>query len=198
MKMKDSPTEIYREVVHRHPEAEKALENSRHIKGQLLDWQAVALYCLTAQYDRERANILEIGTLVGFSTSLMAQAAPLANIVTLNPAANEIPDATANLSHFQNVTIVVEKSWDYLNDYDGPTLDMVFVDGDHKRAENDLPWWSWLLRGGLMLFHDYSPVQCPPVYEAVNKMAVMLERDPDVLLMDTDGIGMAGFYRRGE
>jgi predicted O-methyltransferase YrrM len=197
MKMKDSPEEICQEIVHRHPEAEKALENSRHIKGQLLDWQAVALYCLAARYNREGANILEIGTLHGFSCSLIAQAVPSAKIITLNPAKHEIPGATANLSHFQNVTIVVEKSWDYLDAYDGPMLDMIFVDGDHKRAAADVAWWGWLERGGLMLFHDYSPAQCPPVYKAVNEMAALLGRQPDVLLMDTDEIGMAGFYRRG-
>jgi predicted O-methyltransferase YrrM len=195
VKMKGNPEEIYREITRRHPEAERALENSRRIKGQLLDWQAVTLYCLATRYDREGANILEIGTLNGFSCSLIAQAAPSAKIVTLNPAKHEIPGATANLSHFQNVTIVVEKSWGYLDGYEGPMLDMVFVDGDHKQVAADMPWWGWVREGGLMLFHDYCPEQCPPVYQAVNEMAALLGRHPDVSIVDDQKIGMAGFYK---
>lgn len=34
------------------------------------------------------------------------------------------------------------------------------------------------------------------VFEAVDRMAIRLGRRPDVMIVDADGVGMAGFYRR--
>jgi predicted O-methyltransferase YrrM len=77
--------------------------------------------------------------------------------------------------------------------------DMIFVDGDHRHIEWDLPWFNRLEVGGLMLFHDYSPVDashpCPPVYEALNRMAEKLHGF-DVLIIDEGKTGMAGIVRR--
>ena len=182
-------------ILEQCPKAAIALEQSKHIRGQLESYQAAALYTLAEKYNQDGAHFLEIGTLHGYSASILAQAAPLAQIVTLNPAKHEIPQATAHLSRFQNVTIVVKKSWNHLAGYGGPPLDLIFVDGDHKRIKKDMPWWGWAREGGLMLFHDYCPEQCPPVYQAVSEMAALLGRHPDVSIMDDQKIGMAGFYK---
>lgn len=192
MRLKGSRTWLMGTLLKQNPEAALALENSAHIRGQLELHQAAALYVLAGKHNG--GHILEIGTLAGYSASLMAQAAPEAKIVTLNPAENEIPVATANLARYQNIQIVMAKSWDYLTDYKGPKLDLIFVDGDHKRVGKDMPWWDWLAGGGLMLFHDYSPKACPPVYEAVNQLGERLGRGPDVLIMDEEKVGLAGFY----
>lgn len=172
------------------PEAAQALKNSAHIRGQLEPYQAAALFALARKHDG--GNILEIGTLIGYSASLIAQAAPNAEIATLNSAAHEIEAARHNLAEWPNVQVIQAISWDYLESYVGPMLNMVFVDGDHKRVARDVPWWDWVAEGGLMLFHDYSPEKCPPVYAAVNGLAEALGRGPDVLLMDDQGVGMAG------
>ena len=176
-----------------YPDAIDALAKSGHIKGQLKLYQAAALYALARRYDK--GNILEIGTLVGYSSSLIAQAAPNGTITTLNPTTHEAKEARKNLVQYGNVTVIEQKSWDYLNKYTGPLLDMIFVDGDHVRVEKDLPWWSWLKRGGLMLFHDYTEHCSPHVCRAVDGMSEILGKGPDVLLIDTDDVGMAGFIK---
>jgi predicted O-methyltransferase YrrM len=175
---------------------EAALEGSAGIAAQILPYQAAALCILARQYDREGARLLDIGTAAGYSASVMAQAAPGAEVVTLNPAAHEVEAARRNLERWANARVVRAASWDYLADYRDPHLDMVFVDADHKRVAEDVPWWRWLTEGGLMLFHDYSAEACPPVREAVDGMAEALGRGPDILIVDDGGIGMAGFYKR--
>jgi len=142
------------------------------------------------------ANILEIGTAAGFSASLLAQAAPLATIVTLNPRDWEVATATNYLEPWPNVTAVQAVSWDYLDTYNAPELDMVFVDGDHNRIFRDMPWFNLLKVGGLMLFHDYSEVSCPSVFKTVRNFMLELKRPLDVEIIDSNLIGMAGIVRR--
>ncbi|HML23514.1 MAG TPA: class I SAM-dependent methyltransferase [Aggregatilinea sp.] len=171
-------------------------------KREIAAYQAAVLYALARQYDYEGAHLLEIGTALGFSASVLAQAAPHAHITTLNPREDESAAARLNLGVFPNVTVVAAASWDYLAHYRLPLLDLVFVDGDHARVRRDLPWWNLLRPGGLMVFHDYSPEgtyrACPPVFEALNEFAELLGRAFDVLVVDDGGVGMAGFYRRAD
>jgi len=177
------------------PGAAKALERVKHIKNKLLPYQAAALYVLAQQYDLDGARIMEIGTLQGYSASVMAQAARRAHITTLNPNKDELEVAKRNLAPCRNVTTLAMASWDY---YPAApvNVEMVFVDGDHKRARRDLPWWNLIAFGGLMLFHDYSPVKVPPVYVAVNSLCAQLKKGaPDVVIIDSDGVGMAGVYK---
>ena len=190
MNLQGTPRFLLKAILTFCPKAQQALENSAHIKSQLLPYQAAALYILARSHNG--GNFLEIGTFVGYSASLMAQAAPDAQIITLNPAEHEVREARVNLKQWPNVEVIQTKSWDYLESYDGPFLDFIFVDGDHKRIEKDLPWWDWVAEGGLMLFHDYSPKECPPVYNAVSKF---FKNSPDILLVDTEGIGMVGFVK---
>lgn len=182
------------------PAMERARANVPFLKREIWPFQAAVLYGLVrANYSRPGAQILEIGTAWGYSAAVMAEAAPEAKIVTLNPKLHEVERARGHLAAYPNVTIRMELSWDVLAAYDGPALDMVFVDGDHQRVHLDFPWWDHLAVGGLMLFHDYSPKgskrPCPSVYAAVNKFAGWLGRIPDILVMDYRYVGMAGFVR---
>ena len=195
MILQGTPQELEETISERCPAAFDAYVNSVHIPAQMLPYQALALYALATRYNVAGANILEIGTAAGFSASLLAQAAPLATIVTLNPRDWEVATATNYLEPWPNVTAVQAVSWDYLASYQGPQLDMVFVDGDHNRVPKDLPWFNWLKIGGLMLFHDYSEAACPAVYRTVNQLVLDLDRLLDVKIIDNEKIGMAGFYR---
>jgi len=164
----------------------------------MLPYQLVALYGLAQPWNVKKARILEIGTGQGASAYVLSRAAPRAQIVTLNPNAIEADFARDHLhwAGCHNVEVVAEASWDYLVDYPGPEFHLVFVDGDHRHVLRDLPWFNWLWPLGTMLFHDYSPRACPPVFEGVNHLGAALGRDPDVLIVDDDDIGMAGFCRR--
>jgi len=193
-----SPADLLATYLARAPGAELAMQRSADIPCMMLSYQAAALFWLASQYNRFGAAILEIGTLAGYSASIMAQAAPLAHIVTLNSAEAQIETARHNLASWQ-VDVRLAVSWEELALYQGRKLGMIFVDGDHRRVALDVPWFNWLRVGGLILFHDFTPAGSQPVVDAINGMAEYLSREPDIVIRDTDGIGMAGFYReRGE
>lgn len=193
MRLVGHPDDLLASILRECPEAANALTVSSNIRAQLEMYQGAALFALASSYNG--GNILEIGTFVGYSTSLIAQAAPDAIITTLNPAIHEATGARQSLSSYRNVTVIEQKSWDYLKTYAGPYLNMIFVDGDHKRVERDLPWWNWVVDGGLILFHDYTPHSSPHVCHGVDGMSELLGREPDVLLIDINDVGMAGFIK---
>ncbi len=203
MKLNGTPKSIMRhfetaKLVEALDLAEATIQHGKR-KQQIERYQAAALYKLAGQYNRPDACILEIGTYYGYSAAVIALAAPQAIFLTLNPREWEVADARRNLAHFINVNVIQDHSWDYLKNYPPPDLDLIFIDGDHKRVKLDLPWWNYVTLGGLMLFHDYSPLgsrrHCPPVFEAVNEFANWLGREPDVSIIDSGRVGMAGFYK---
>ena len=178
-----------------------ALEQIRPLhyhKGSVKEYQAGWIYVLARPYNRKGANILEIGTLLGYSAAALALAAPQAQVVSLNPTSVEAEIARKRLASYKNVSILTRFSWDYLEE-DSRIWDMIFVDGDHRQISRDMPWFNRLKAGGLMLFHDYSPAEalspCLPVYEAIQAVKAR-GRELDIEIVDNNGIGMAGFYRR--
>lgn len=179
------------------PRARAAMLKSGHIKAQLLPYQAMALYTLAERYNVDKARILEIGTGLGYSASVIAQAAPKAQIITLNTSKDEVEVARKYLVNYANVFVANIASWDYLKDFNGgPLFDMIFVDGDHKHVRRDMPWFNVLKPGGLMLFHDYSIMTSTDVYNTVNQFMSQLGRQLDVNIVDMDKIGMAGLFKK--
>lgn len=173
------------------------------VKRQLLDYQLLALWHLARQYDRPGARLLEIGTGQGGSSYMLAKAAPAARVLSLTVASAEAEAAAAfwRREGLPNVDAKVSASWGYLEALPkGDRFDLVFVDGDHNRIARDLPWFARLRVGGLLLCHDYSPQDSAApsaiVFAELNRMAERLGRPFDVLIVDRDKIGMAGFYRR--
>lgn len=178
------------------PAAKVAVDNSANIKGQLLPYQAMALYYLAKDYNYTGSKFMEIGTLAGYSSSILAQAAPNASITTINPAQWEMAEAERNLKKYANVKPVVAYSWDMLDLYEGSDLSLIFIDGDHNRIARDLPWFDKLRDGGLILFHDYNEARSGIVYGVLNATANKYDHPFDVYLMDNDGNGMVGFIKR--
>ena len=179
------------------PDAEQAIARSSEIYQGIKIYQAAALYSLMEPYNQEGNTILEIGTRLGYSASIIAQAAPLAKIVTLESVSVIVQKARNNLVSFPNIEVREGISWNVLAEYTGPMLAAIFVDADHVRAARDVPWFNWLKDGGLMLFHDYTSVGSWTVVAALQDMAHKLGRRPDVEILEERGIGMAGFYRLG-
>lgn len=205
MKRTGTPADILTAIIQEHPEVTKVLKRVRErvpaIKREIAAYQAAALYALVKPYNVAGSRILEIGTAYGYSAAVMAEAAPLATIITLNPKESEVELAKNHLLHYRNVTVLPKISWEYLAEYTGQPFDVIFVDGDHKRIALDMPWWEWVKPGGLFFHHDYSPAgtyrECPPVYECLNEWAQRMEHPLDVLVVDDGGVGMAGFYKNG-
>jgi len=200
-----SPDAILKYFVDLHPELTKlesaARKNTPNTKKAVYPYQAAALYHLAKPYNGGQA--LEIGTAYGYSCFYLASAMPKSRIVTLNGSEGEWLEDVKILEKFRNVTCLHRLSWDYLTESDGTAIyNFVFVDGDHRPGpiRRDFQYFNRLLTGGLIIFHDYSPLgsgrECPPVYEAVNELSKMLGRPPDVLIVDSEKVGMAGFIRR--
>lgn len=210
MNLTGTPVEIQVRMAERCPEVYDAIDRVRQyvpfIKREVLRHEAAVLYVLATGYNRNGANFLEIGTAWGYSAAVMAEAAPAANIVTLNPKFGEWERAIEHLKPYANVIPLLAYSWDYLDLYRHKgrgiaPFDFIFVDGGHgtEAMERDLEWWDRLRPGGLILFHDYSPDgsgrPCPSVYDAVNEWQARLRLTPDVLVTDDRGIGMVGYKK---
>lgn len=201
-KLKGTPAEIIAAVKAVHPAVTESLltvkEHVPFIKRQVSEYQGAALYALAAQYNRTGATFLEIGTAWGYSAACLAEAAPEAHLVTLNPKVSEFLKAAQHLAYWGNVTPKRFSSWDYF-DRNKDRFDLIFIDGDHNQVHKDLIWWQTLNPGGLFLFHDYAPDgswrPCQVVYDEVNRFAEKLGRPLDVLIEDERGVALAGFYR---
>lgn len=189
MKLRGTEDELWAKLG--KPATAAVLAETAHMRSKMKEYQYAALYWLARPY--EGGRILEIGTFKGRSALILSSACPKAEIITLEPY--RFDEATRNTRGRGNITVVKEYSWDYLAAHPEASFHLVLVDGDHQQALRDTPWFNRLVPGGLILFHDYSPKACPPVYQVVNAMAQRLGREPDVLVMDDEGIGMAGFYR---
>lgn len=201
----NTPSQLLTEYVALHPELVNIEQMARKVvsntKKAVYPYQAAALYHLAKPYNGGMA--LEIGTAYGYSCFYLAYAMPDSRIITLNASEGEVQAVRESkvLSRFPNVELLHRVSWEYLKESDGTACyNFIFVDGDHKRVKNDFPFFNRLVDGGLMVFHDYSPLgskrECPPVYEAVNDLAKYLGRNPDVLIVDDGQVGLAGFIRR--
>jgi len=188
-----------------HPELvgveKKARQLVKNTKKAVYPYQAAALYHHAKPYNGGKA--LEIGTAYGYSGVYLASAMPDSQITTLNASIGEVEavQQAGVFAQFPNVKNLHMLSWEYLNEV--PTTadyNFIFVDGDHKHVKMDFPWYNRIVTGGLMIFHDYSPLgskrHCPPVYDGINDLARYLGREPDVLIVDDGGVGMAGFVRR--
>ena len=171
-----------------------------HNKREIWDYQACLLYVCANQFNVAGAQIMEFGTCWGWSAAIIANAAPKAKLVTMTPNVNHAKISTGQLAKYSNVKVLEKSSVDLLDEYNGPELDMLFVDGDHDNIRLDMPWWDWMKIGGLMLHHDYTPKgaprETPIVYNELNLFWKKLGRGPDVLMIDDKGTGMAGWYRR--
>jgi predicted O-methyltransferase YrrM len=182
------------------PEVEPLLQKLHPFRGNgsVVPYQAAVLYYLAKSYNFGGARFLEIGTYNGYTTALLAEAAPAAEILSIGPLPWEYDHAKENLTGYPGIKLVCSTSQDYYALYAGPPFCFVFVDGDHKRIYEDLAWWRFVEPGGLMIFHDYSPNgsirPCPPVYRCMEKLRE--KREPDILIVDSDLIGMIGFRKR--
>lgn len=197
------PNEILGYYLNLHPELAGIDIQARRLiyktKKAIFSYQAAALYHLALPYNG--GNALEIGTAYGYSCFFLAKAMPDSKIITLNASESEVQTVreTGILSGFSNVRMLHRVSWKYLKETE-VTYNFVFVDGDHNRVRLDFPYFNRLIEGGLILFHDYSPLEserpCPPVYQAVNELSDKLGRQPDILIIDSGNVGMAGFVRQ--
>lgn len=193
----------------RSPSAREALARAEQIKrgkGSVKPNEAACLHALARQFDRPGAAILEIGTLVGYSAVIMANAAPRADIFTVNPVRHEFDQAARNLAPYHKVHRFLGTSAELFDLHSGSPFyirpfDMALIDGDHREAavRLDLRWWERLNPDGLMLFHDYDERGAPDVVRVLDEFAASLGRPFDVAVLGDgadEGRGLVGWYKR--
>jgi len=167
-------------------------------KKEVWEEQAVAIAILAKQFNRRTALILELGANRGLTAAIMKLAAPRATVTTLEPHQLRRKITRANIRSL-GVSVRPEQSVAYL-DVDDRRYDLIFDDGDHKNIRLDLPWYNRLRVGGLFLHHDFSPAgssrECPPVFDTLTEFSRVLNHEPEVLVRDETGTGLAGWYRR--
>ena len=203
--LRGSQAEIMAEAVRRQPTVGVVLDRlqrdlEHYPKREIRQYEAAILFTLAAQYNHAGALIFEIGTCWGWSAAVMSEAAPLARIVTCTPNPNHFKIASRNLVAYPNIEVKGERSVDLLADPALDNLSLVFVDGDHQHVRDDLPWFNRLAAGGLMFHHDYSPPWSSPrpcrwVWDTLNEFTAKVHL-PDVLIVDENEEGMAGWYRQ--
>ena len=172
MILNGSANSIFEYLAEAYPEARAALEAGRGMRPGLAEYQAMALFILARQYNRLGATILEFGTAIGYSACMLAQGAPLAQVVTVDPAREKSELARENLYPWPNVRTVVMGSVDLLDQMpEQDRFEMVFVDGDHSQDSVTADARAWLpaIRpGGIIAFHDYGRESLPGVKAGVD------------------------------
>ncbi|OGC95303.1 MAG: hypothetical protein A2W25_05145 [candidate division Zixibacteria bacterium RBG_16_53_22] len=172
-----------------------------YIKRQIAPYQGAILAYFAHHQNRQGAHFLEIGTALGYSACLMATAAPLAQITTLNPKDNEFEKARDSLKIRSTVRVVKSTSQDFWMARDGELYNLIFVDGDHSynMVLHDSQFFNCLYTGGLILFHDYSPNgsarPSDGSFQALNDLQTR-HRQADIKIIGSGQIGMLGWVRR--
>lgn len=207
MKITGAPADILQTIDNCFPDVDmktvlrRVERNIPFIKRQVALYQGSILVALASKYNKTNCLILEIGSAWGYSAACMAEGAPLADITTLNPKKGEYSKAKENLRVYKNVGVYQQTSMEFWERVERTEVafDLIFVDGDHTKIEQDLIWWERLKKGGLFLFHDYSPDgsgrPCREVYSALNDWIYEKGLSFNVEVVDDKGVGMVGVYK---
>lgn len=102
-------------------------------------------------------NVLEIGTFIGYSASLILEACPCARVVTLEKDAENFEDACKNLEEYGGrVELFCCDAIEYLKENeDKEKFDLIFLDGPKGQYHKYLPFLKKLLNiGGVLVCDD--------------------------------------------
>ena len=116
---------------------------------------------------------LEVGSLLGRSTTAIAEVAKRVYAVDTFRASGDGADQVAGAAHefttldgfcantfgYTNIRICIGLSCEIAKTFDDNYLDLVLVDGSHKYEDvrDDIEaWWPKLKEGRAMAFHDYG------------------------------------------
>lgn len=103
-------------------------------------------------------NVLEIGTLTGYSTIWMARALPADGSVTTLELTNEHADeAEKNFLSAgvgSKIKLIRGKAIESLNQLAGKTFDMVFIDADKENCTNYFNKVIYMVRAGGLIITD--------------------------------------------
>jgi predicted O-methyltransferase YrrM len=125
-----------------------------------------------------RRTLVELGTATGWTTASFVLADPARTVTSYDPvvqpgraryAALVGPKARARMTFVQDTGEAGAATWD------GPPVDLLFIDSTHTREDTLGEFHAWrpnLAPGGLVVFHDYGNPEFPGVAEAVEELGL--------------------------
>jgi predicted O-methyltransferase YrrM len=162
---------------------------------------------LLAQVQGSR-NILEIGTLAGYSTIWLARALPVnGRVVTLesNPKHAEVAQANisrAGLSHLVELRLgSAVESLQQLGSEGGEPFDFIFIDADKPNNPAYLAWALKLSRPGTLIIGDnvvrngevVNPNSKDANVQGVRRFSELLASEPRVSATALQTVGSKGY-----
>ncbi|SDM53710.1 Methyltransferase domain-containing protein [Daejeonella rubra] len=149
--------------------------------------------------DVKPKNIIELGTCLGITTAYLAKAAPNARVISIEGCPETAAIALENLKklHITNTELLVGNFDEILPKVirDIPVLDLVFIDGNHRK-EATLDYFKWCLpklgENSLMIFDD--------IYwsEGMKEAWTQIKEHPEVsVTIDLFHIGLV-FVKKGQ
>ena len=99
-------------------------------------------------------KILEIGTFLGYSASLMSEVCSDAEITTLEKNKSNFDDAVKNLKDYLNVKAINCDAIEFLENNNLLKFDFVFLDGPKGQYIKYLPYLKQMLNKNGVLFAD--------------------------------------------
>lgn len=137
--------------------------------------------CLNEYASKTKGVIVEIGALVGRSTTVLSLSSPKSKIHSCDkfiPNMFFTPEETrklclSNMNKLKNVTFYYLDSLELARKWDRP-IDLLFIDGDHtmQGVLDDTKYWLPFLKPShFVLYHDYHDNDlCLGVKEAVDTL----------------------------
>ena len=99
-------------------------------------------------------KILEIGTFLGYSASVMSEICPDAEIITVEKNEKNFYDAQKNLKEYQKISLVNADAYEFLETNQSLKFDFVFLDGPKGQYIKYLPFLKKMLNKNGVLFAD--------------------------------------------
>jgi len=125
-----------------------------------------------------RRTVVELGTATGWTTASLVLADPARTVTSYDPVFQPGRDRYETLvpaKARERMTFVQGTGEAGGADWDGPPVDLLFIDSTHTREDTLAEYRAWrehLTPGALVVFHDFGNPAFPGVAEAVADLGV--------------------------
>jgi predicted O-methyltransferase YrrM len=127
---------------------------------------------------RGRRTVVELGTATGWTTAALVLADPARTVTSYDPVVQPGRDRYETLVPSKaraRMTFVRDTGEAGGADWDGPPVDLLFIDSTHTREDTVAEYQAWrrhLVPRALIVFHDFGNPAFPGVAEAVAELGV--------------------------
>ena len=125
-------------------------------------------------------NVLEIGTLYGYTASILANNFNI-NMITLEHCNNRYQQATKIIKLHKNIQHINKKAQKFLTDYQGPKLDLIIIDANKNEYHEYLQLLKPHLKIGSIICADNVLKSMNRQYMVRNNTALNLNKFLELL-----------------